>query len=150
MSAQAQLEALLPLTVAMLLSGLIGLDREWRHSPAGIRTHMLVGMGAALVIVLGDQLYDRNTAGRLAANVLTGVGFLGAGVIIHTKSEVHQLTTAASLWYVAVVGMVAGSKLYILAGGSTALGMLVLSVLRWLTKAAEKEAKGRKEREKEK
>ena len=134
MSAQAQLEALIPVAVTLVLSGIIGLDREWRHSPAGIRTHMLVGMGAALVMVLGEQLYDADTAARLAANVITGIGFLGAGVIIHRKSEVHELTTAASLWFVAIVGMVAGARLYVLATGSTLLGALVLSVLRALTK----------------
>jgi putative Mg2+ transporter-C (MgtC) family protein len=134
MSVEAQLEALIPVAVAMVLSGLIGLDREWRRSPAGIRTHMLVGMGAALVMVLGSQLYDPNSAARLAANVITGIGFLGAGVIIHRDSEVHQLTTAATLWFVAVLGLVAGAKLYVLAAGATLLGWLVLSLLRWLTK----------------
>ena len=134
MSVEAQLEALIPVAVAMVLSGLIGLDREWRRSPAGIRTHMLVGMGSALVMVLGSQLYDETSTARLAANVLTGIGFLGAGVIIHRESEVHQLTTAASLWFVAILGLVAGAELYILAAGATLLGWLVLSLLRWLTK----------------
>ncbi len=136
MSAQAQLEALIPVAVALVLSGFIGLDREWRHSPAGIRTHMMVGMGSALVIVLGSQLYDPNSAARLAANVITGIGFLGAGVIVRRKSEVHELTTASSLWFVAILGMVAGAKLYVLAAGATLLGWLVLAVLRWLTKRA--------------
>ncbi|MBN1564814.1 MAG: MgtC/SapB family protein [Anaerolineae bacterium] len=134
MSAQAQFEALVPLTVALLLSGLIGLDREWRHSPAGIRTHMMVGMGSALVMVMASALYDPNSAARMSANVITGIGFLGAGVIIHRKSEVHELTTAASLWFVAMVGLTAGAKLYVLAGGATGIGLVVLAVLRWITK----------------
>jgi putative Mg2+ transporter-C (MgtC) family protein len=134
MSVQAQLDALIPVAVALVLSGIIGLNREWRRSPAGIRTHMMVGMGAALVMVLGSELYDTNSAARLAANVITGIGFLGAGVIIHRGSEVHELTTAASLWFVAVLGMVAGARLYVLATGATLLGWLVLAVLRWLTK----------------
>jgi putative Mg2+ transporter-C (MgtC) family protein len=134
MSAQEQLEALVPVAVALVLSGIIGLDREWKHSPAGIRTHMLVGMSAALVMVLGDALYDPNSAARLAANVLTGIGFLGAGVIIQRKSHVHELTTAASLWSVAVLGMIAGARLYILAWGATLMIWFVLAVLRWLTK----------------
>ncbi len=134
MSIEAQFEALIPVAVAMVLSGLIGLDREWRRSPAGIRTHMLVGMGSALVMVLGVQLYNEDSAARLAASVLTGIGFLGAGVIIHREAEVHQLTTAASLWFVAILGMVAGAKLYVLAAGATLLGGLVLSLLRALTK----------------
>jgi putative Mg2+ transporter-C (MgtC) family protein len=134
MSVEAQLEALIPVAMAMVLSGLIGLDREWRHSPAGIRTHMLVGMGSALVMAFGTAFYDADSAARLAASVLTGIGFLGAGVIIHRESEVHQLTTAASLWFVAIMGVVVGAGLYILATGATLLGWLVLSLLRWLTK----------------
>lgn len=134
MDTQTQLEALVPIVVALALSGLIGAEREWRRSPAGIRTHMMVGMGAALVMVLGSLLYDEDTTGRLAANILTGIGFLGAGVIIQRDSGVHELTTAASLWFVAIIGMVAGAKLYVLAAGATLLGWIVLGVLRWLTK----------------
>jgi putative Mg2+ transporter-C (MgtC) family protein len=134
MSVEAQLDALIPVALALVLSGIIGLNREWRRSPAGIRTHMMVGMGSALVIVLGSELYDDDSAARLAANVITGIGFLGAGVIIHRGSEVHELTTAASLWFVAILGMVAGARLYVLAAGATLLGWLVLAVVRWLTK----------------
>ncbi len=134
MTIQQQLEALIPLAVALFLSGIIGLDREWRRSPAGVRTHMMVGIGSALVMVMAKGLYDDNSAARLAANVITGIGFLGAGVIIRRGDQVHELTTAASLWFVAMVGLVAGARLYILAAGATAMGAVVLSVLRWLTK----------------
>jgi putative Mg2+ transporter-C (MgtC) family protein len=135
MSTQTQLEALVPIAVALVLSGIIGLDREWRHSPAGIRTHMMVGMGSALVMVMASMRYSDDTAGRLVANVIVGIGFLGAGVIIKRHDEVHELTTAASLWFVAMVGLTAGAKLYVLAGGATVMGWFVLGVLRWLTKA---------------
>lgn len=134
MSIQAQLEALFPVALALVLSGFIGLDREWRARPAGIRTHMLVGMGAALVMALGRALYDDNSAARLAANVITGVGFLGAGVIIRRNDEVHELTTAASLWLVAIIGMVAGAGLTVMATGATVLGWTVLALLRGITK----------------
>ncbi len=134
MSTQAQLEALIPVAVGMILAGVIGLDREWRHRPAGIRTHMLVGMGAALVMSMATGLYDANSAARLAANVITGIGFLGAGVIIRRGDEVHELTTAASLWLVAMIGIVAGARLYVLAAGATALGWIVLTAIRSLTK----------------
>lgn len=134
MSAEAQFEALVPVLLTLVLSGLIGLDREWRASPAGIRTHMMVGMGAALVMVMGQELYDPNSAARLAANVITGIGFLGAGVIIHQDRTVHQLTTASSLWFVAIIGLVAGAGLYILATSATVIGWLVLAVLRGITK----------------
>ena len=134
MDPQAQLETLIPVVVAVVLSGIIGLDREWRESPAGIRTHMMVGMGAALVMAMASALYDANSAARLAANVITGIGFLGAGVIVRRGTEVHELTTAASLWFVAIVGLTSGAGLYVLAGGATLLGWVVLAVLRWLTK----------------
>lgn len=134
MSVQEQLEALIPVALALVLSGFIGLDRQWRASPAGIRTHMLVGMGSALVMVLGGALYDDNSAARLAANVITGIGFLGAGVIIQRGHAVHELTTAASLWFVAIVGMVAGAELYVLATGATLIGWIVLALLRNVTR----------------
>ncbi len=134
MSTQAQLEALLPVALTLVLAGIIGLDREWRASPAGIRTHMMVGMGAALVMVLARELYDENAAARLAANVITGIGFLGAGVIIRRRDSVHELTTAASLWFVAIVGLVAGAGLYVMATGATTIGWVVLVVLRAITK----------------
>lgn len=134
MSAQAQLEALVPVVLALILSGMIGLDREWRASPAGIRTHMMVGMGAALVMVLGRGLYDDGNSARLAANVITGIGFLGAGVIIRRDQKVHELTTASSLWFVAIIGLVAGARLYVLASGATTIGWVVLAVLRGITK----------------
>ncbi|MCZ7540418.1 MAG: MgtC/SapB family protein [Anaerolineae bacterium] len=136
MSVQAQLEALIPLAVTLVLSGLIGLDRQWRQSPAGMRTHMMVGIGSALVMVMAQSLYDDNSAARLAANVITGIGFLGAGVIVRRDDRVHELTTAASLWFVAMIGLVAGARLYVLATGATVMGVLVLSVLRWLTRSA--------------
>jgi putative Mg2+ transporter-C (MgtC) family protein len=91
-------------------------------------------MGAALVMAMATQLYDKDAASRLAANVITGIGFLGAGTIIRRGSEVHELTTAASLWFVAMIGLTAGAELYVMAVGATLLGVVVLAVLRWLTK----------------
>ncbi len=134
MDAQTQLETLLSIVVALVLSGIIGLDREWRASPAGIRTHMMVGMGAALVMAMASAIYEANSAARLAANVITGIGFLGAGVIVRRGTDVYELTTAASLWFVAIIGLTCGAELYVLAGGATLLGWIVLAVLRWLTK----------------
>jgi len=134
MSVHDQLDALVPVAVALLLSGLIGLDREWRHRPAGIRTHMLVGMGSALVISMASLQYGADSAARLAANVITGIGFLGAGVIVQHRDRVRDLTTAASLWMVAMIGLTAGARLYVMAAGATALGWFVITVLRWLTK----------------
>jgi putative Mg2+ transporter-C (MgtC) family protein len=78
--------------------------------------------------------YGEASAARLAANVITGIGFIGAGVIFQRKNEVHDLTTAASIWFVAMIGLTAGSKLYVLAAGATVLGWFVLYVMRRWTK----------------
>jgi putative Mg2+ transporter-C (MgtC) family protein len=134
MSIHEQIEALIPITVALLLSGLIGLDREWRHRPAGLRTHMLVGLASALVTVLARGLYGADASSRILANVIVGIGFLGAGVIIRGEHQVHELTTAASIWLVAIIGMTTGARLYVLAAGATGLGWFVLTILRLVTK----------------
>lgn len=134
MDVQAQIEALMPVALALVLSGIIGLDREWRASPAGIRTHMLVGMGSALVMAMATELYDKDAAARVAANVITGIGFLGAGVIVRRGPKVHELTTAASIWFIAIIGLACGAGLYVLATGATLLGFAVLAILRNVTK----------------
>jgi len=129
-----QLQALLTLVVAAALGGAVGLNREWTGRPAGLRTHMLVAIGAALVMSMAALHYSPETAGRLAASVVTGIGFLGGGVIIQRKAEVQGLTTAASLWLVAVIGLTAGAQLYLLAAGATVLGWFVLAVLLRITR----------------
>lgn len=134
MSVEAQLEALLSVLVGTALAGVIGLDREWRHRQAGIRTHMLVGMGSSLIVAMSRLEFGQDSAARLAAGVISGIGFLGAGVVIQRRDRVHELTTAASIWVVATIGITAGSRLYVLAAGATAIGWFVLTVLRLLTK----------------
>jgi putative Mg2+ transporter-C (MgtC) family protein len=127
--------------VAAGLSALIGFERERHGRPAGLRTHVLVAIGSALVLVLGQAFMSyrgvtpgsdailRIDPGRLAAGVITGIGFLGAGTIIRTGDWVRGLTTAASLWFVAAVGVVAGAGYYVVAAGGTAVGFAVLSGL---------------------
>ena len=119
------------------LSAVIGFEREFHGRPAGLRTHVLVGIGAALVMTSGEivvQLVAARTGvqidpGRIAAGVITGIGFLGAGTIIRVGDWIRGLTTAASIWYVAALGIVAGQGLYGLALGGTAIGLAVLTVL---------------------
>ncbi|MBN1857639.1 MgtC/SapB family protein [Candidatus Bipolaricaulota bacterium] len=133
-----ELALLLRVLVAAALSAVIGLERELHGRPAGLRTHLLVGVGAALVmaafeaatIYMGspsDAL--RIDPGRLAAGVITGIGFLGAGTILKVGDWVRGLTTAASLWFVAMLGIVAGQGLYILAIGGCASGLAILSLI---------------------
>ncbi len=127
--------------VAAALSGVIGLEREFHGRPAGLRTHLLVGVGAALVIVTFEAIpailaqsgawggMMRVDPGRVAAGIITGIGFLGAGTILRVGDWVRGLTTAASIWFVAGVGIVAGEGLYVLAVGGTVIGFTVLGLI---------------------
>ncbi|MDQ3866622.1 MAG: MgtC/SapB family protein, partial [Actinomycetota bacterium] len=115
-------ELALRLTVAALLTGLIGLERELRERAAGLRTHMLVGIGSALFTVVSayawsDFVFSRQGGTvldptRVAAHIVTGIGFLGAGSIIRHGLAIRGLTTAAGLWVVAAIGMAAGAGYY--------------------------------------
>lgn len=125
-----EVRALIPLVVAALLAALPGLDRERRLRPAGLRTHMIVAISAAMITVLARLEFNPDSAARIVANILTGIGFLGAGVIIQRKKLVHDVTTAASIWMVALVGIVAGYEYYILATGSTLLLGFILVIVR--------------------
>jgi putative Mg2+ transporter-C (MgtC) family protein len=109
----------------------MGIDRELRHRDAGLRTHMLVGLGSAAFTIAGLEIGQ--DASRVAAQVVSGIGFLGAGTIFRAGNSVRGLTTAAGLWTVAAVGMAAGFGLYALAIVTTLVGVLVLHFLRPLT-----------------
>jgi putative Mg2+ transporter-C (MgtC) family protein len=126
------LELMVRIALAFLLGGVIGYERETTQRPAGLRTHMRVAAGAAAFTVVSIYAFAgqgtvRDPA-RVAAQIVTGVGFLGAGTIWRTSSTVRGLTTAASIWLVAAVGMLAGSGVYILAIFTTACGFVTL---RW-------------------
>ncbi|NDJ34476.1 MAG: MgtC/SapB family protein [Chloroflexi bacterium] len=115
--------------IAALLSMIIGIDREERDKSAGMRTHMLVGVGAALFTSLSLVAFPDSETARVAANVVTGVGFLGAGVIYKGEEKVHDLTTAASIWTTAAVGMAVGAGLWLLAAAATVLIWIILRLL---------------------
>ena len=107
-------EALLRLALAGVLGGMIGLERELREREAGLRTHLLVAVGAALFTIAGAYGFDsvRTDPTRVAAQIVTGIGFLGAGAIIRQGFSIRGLTTAATLWVVAAVGLAAGAGYY--------------------------------------
>jgi putative Mg2+ transporter-C (MgtC) family protein len=109
------------LVLAALLGGIIGLERELKHKPAGLRTNMFICFGAALFTVLSDALAGEHTGDhtRIAAQIIPGIGFIGAGSILHTRGLTTGLTTAATLFVVASVGMAAGGGLYLTAAFST-------------------------------
>jgi len=116
------------LLVAVALGGVIGLERQLHGRPAGLRTHILVCLGAALVMILSSSFGDQVDPGRAVAGIVTGVGFLGAGVIVKSKELVRGLTTAACVWFVAALGVVIGQGLYVVAAIGTALGVAILTL----------------------
>src|SRR5713226_234808 len=119
------------LVLAALLGGIIGLEREVKHKPAGLRTNMFICFGAALFTVLSDVLAGGHTGDhtRIAAQIIPGIGFIGAGSILHTRGLTTGLTTAATLFVVASVGMAAGGGLYMTAAFATGLVLVALFAL---------------------
>jgi putative Mg2+ transporter-C (MgtC) family protein len=125
-----QLEPLLRLAIGLLLGGAVGWERELQHMPAGFRTHALVGLGSAIFTVVSAFAFPGPLSDptRIAAQIVTGVGFLGGGAILHYRGNVRGLTTAASLWAVAAVGMAAGAGLYVIAVGGAVLVIVALDL----------------------
>jgi len=122
---------LVPLLVAALCGGLLGLERESEGKAAGLRTHLLVGLGAALATQLSLAVSDFGVRGfadpaRIAAQIVSGIGFIGAGVILQSRGSVRGLTTAATLWVAAMIGMAAGMEAYLQAGFVTVIALLAL------------------------
>src|SRR6202162_3203069 len=118
------------LVLAAILGGIIGLERELKHRPAGLRTNMFICFGAALFTVLSRALAaEPSDYTRIAAQIIPGIGFIGAGSILHTRGLTTGLTTAATLFVVASVGMAAGGGLYLTAVFATGLVLLALFAL---------------------
>jgi len=122
--------SLMRLLVAAILGGLIGIEREYKHRPAGLRTNMFICFGAAMFTLLSQQLAGiPSDAARIAAQIIPGIGFIGAGSILHTRGLTTGLTTAATLFVVASVGMAAGGGLYVTAAFATGMVLLALFLL---------------------
>jgi putative Mg2+ transporter-C (MgtC) family protein len=134
MPLELQASAVLQLVLAAFLSMIIGIDREGRSQPAGLRTHMLVGLGSCLFTLLSVYAFPNSDSARVAAQIVTGIGFLGAGTIIQRAGYPHHLTTAASIWATAAVGMAVGVGAWFLAIGATLIIWIVLVVVRWFSK----------------
>ncbi len=120
-------EIFLRLVLSVVAGGLIGLEREIVHRPAGIRTHMLVCLGSALFVLVTIETLP-NEAARIIAGIATGIGFLGAGTIFKAKSEVHGLTTAASIWAVSAVGLAIGLGYYLMMVIAVILILIILQL----------------------
>lgn len=127
-------EFILRIFIAAMLGGAIGLEREYRSKEAGFRTHFLVGLGSALFMILSAHGFSdvalseatRHDISRIAAQVVSGIGFIGAGCIIFQKNVVHGLTTAAGLWVTSAIGMTSGAGMYLLAVVATLMVLLCL------------------------
>ena len=131
LTVQTQIDLVLRLSAGLVLGAIIGFERELHRQPAGFRTHSLVSLGAALFTVVSafgfaGPLVDPT---RIAAQIVSGIGFIGAGTILQYRGHIRGLTTAASLWSVAGIGTAAGAGLYVVAGAGTVLILVVLSLL---------------------
>ena len=136
-------EVFLRLTLAAALGGAIGLEREYRRKPAGLRTNMLIALGSALLAVLSTELgTSANSPDRIAAQVVTGIGFLGAGAILRSGENVHGLTTAATIWVNAAIGMAAGLGAYGVAYSGAAITLVVLLLLPLMERLFERRGGG--------
>jgi putative Mg2+ transporter-C (MgtC) family protein len=141
------LEISIKLGIIILLSGLVGLDRELKHKPAGAKTHILVGLGSTIFTLVSLYMFYEFQGkqgasvdpGRIAAQVVTGIGFLGAGTIIQFGGNVIGLTTAASLWAVAGIGLAVGAGMYPLAIVSTGAILLVFAIINKIAEMFEKQ-----------
>ena len=135
-------EYVLTIFIAAMLGGAIGLEREYRSKEAGFRTHFLVGLGSALFMVLSMHGFDsfegqpgviiQRDPARMAAQVVSGIGFIGAGTIIFQKNVVKGLTTAAGLWVTSAIGMTAGVGMYGLATTATVMVIVCLEGMNFI------------------
>ena len=137
---------LISIILAALLGAGIGLERELNGKAAGLRTNLLICLGAAVFTIISREMATgpEGSVTRIAAQIVTGVGFLGAGAIIQDRRGVHGLTTAASIWLVASIGMACGGQFYILAIVASLIAVLALIGLGQLSKPLERHVKKNK------
>lgn len=126
-------QTLVRLILAALLGGAIGLEREVKHKPAGLRTNLFICVGSAMFTLLSDRLAQAYGGDhtRIAAQIIPGIGFIGAGSILHSRGSVTGLTTAATLFMVASIGMAVGGGLYVVAIFATLIVAVALQLLGW-------------------
>ncbi len=126
---------ILRLFIAGLLGGLIGFEREFRAKEAGLRTHFLVALGSALFMLISQYAFTgRFDAARVAAQVVSGIGFIGAGVIIFQKNVVRGVTTAAGLWVAGAIGLACGAGMYAIAAAATLMTIICLETMHLITR----------------
>jgi putative Mg2+ transporter-C (MgtC) family protein len=129
----SNLDIIIRITLTVLLSGLIGAEREWSGRPAGLRTHILVGVGAALVMLVSMYGFGgTNDPARLAAQVVSGIGFLGAGAILRDRGDITGITTASTIWITAMIGLAVGNGFYFGSIFATIIVIFTLIALRYI------------------
>ena len=126
---------LIAILLSVILCGAIGIEREWRGRSAGLRTHLLVGVGSCVIMIISIYGFpamfgEKRDVARLAAQIITGVGFLGAGAIIHRNDGIRGLTTAGTIWIVMAIGIACGSFNFVIAVITTLVIILVLTIFR--------------------
>ena len=130
------------LLLAAGLGAALGLEREYHRKPAGLRTNMLIAIGSAMFTIVSIQLGGPGmTPDRVASQIVTGIGFLGAGAILRGNRGVHGLTTAATIWVNASIGMAVGAGLHAIAAVTTAVTLVILGAIRPLEGYLERRAK---------
>lgn len=119
---------IIPALLAIVCGAIIGIERQFKHKPAGLRTNIMICLGAAVFTLISERmaLGSQDSVTRIASGIVTGVGFLGAGAVIQDRGGIHGLTTAATIWLVASIGMACGARLYPLAVITTVLALVVL------------------------
>ncbi|MBE0665606.1 MAG: MgtC/SapB family protein [Candidatus Aminicenantes bacterium] len=137
-----EIDFILKILLAAMLGGIIGLERELSHKEAGLRTNILIAIGSTLITILSFKIAALSKTAdpaRLTAQIVSGIGFLGAGAIIQARFAVHGLTTAATIWTVAAIGIAVGSGYYLVAFLVTIFVVLVLTVFKFLLAYMEKQ-----------
>lgn len=126
---------ILRIFIAGLLGGLIGFEREFRAKEAGVRTHFIVALGSALFMIISQYAFSGQfDHARVAAQVVSGIGFIGAGVIIFQKNVVRGITTAAGLWVAAAIGLACGAGMYALATAAMLMTIICLETMHFVTR----------------
>jgi len=123
-----ELEMILRLLLAAALGLIIGLQREWKGKPAGVRTLALISMGSAMFSIISEMGFIGGDPSRIASGVVAGIGFLGAGAILHRHGGVEGLTTATAIWASAGIGLAAGAGLYLIAVVATVITLVILFI----------------------
>ncbi len=138
-------DTLFKILLSALLGGIIGLEREWAHKGAGLRTNILIAVGSTLLTLMSLLIAETGKTadpGRIVAQIVTGVGFLGAGTIIQARLAVHGLTTAATIWTVAAIGITVGLGQHLLAFLISILVVATLSMFHLINRFIDKGRKG--------